>query len=212
MSLKQRLLAFVACLLVVVVAVLSVLSYQRMRTEIIEGVRHELDAAMLGNRNALGNWLAQRKDAVEATASLLVSSGDVLPQLQQGKAAGRFDQLFAGYADKRMVYQLADKHAPEGYDPTARPWYKQAAAAGASIVTEPYLFASTKKLGVTVAIPCCAISSCREWWAGISRWKASSAWYRASSCAAMVMLFWPPAVARSWHIRQRTARSSRWPK
>ncbi|PXX49452.1 methyl-accepting chemotaxis protein [Aquitalea magnusonii] len=153
MSLKQRLLAFVACLLVVVVAVLSVLSYQRMRTEIIEGVRHELDAAMLGNRNALGNWLAQRKDAVEATASLLVSSGDVLPQLQQGKAAGRFDQLFAGYADKRMVYQLADKHAPEGYDPTARPWYKQAAAAGASIVTEPYLFASTKKLGVTVAYP-----------------------------------------------------------
>jgi methyl-accepting chemotaxis protein len=50
-----------------------------------------------------------------------------------------------------MIYQLADKHAPEGYDPTSRPWYKQAASAGGSIVTEPYVFASTKKLGVTVA-------------------------------------------------------------
>jgi len=153
MSLKQRLLAFVAILLVVVITVLAVLSYQRMRGEIIEGVRHELDAAMLGNRNALGNWLAQRKDVVEAAAAALPETGDVLPSLQQGKVAGRFEQLFAGYADKRMIYQLADKHAPEGYDPTARPWYKQAAAAGSSIVTEPYLFASTKKLGVTVAYP-----------------------------------------------------------
>ncbi|WP_287877582.1 methyl-accepting chemotaxis protein [Aquitalea sp.] len=153
MSLKQRLLAFVAILLVVVITVLAVLSYQRMRTEIIEGIRHELDAAMQGSRSALGNWLAQRKDAVEATASALVSNGDILPQLQEGKTAGRFDQLFAGYADKRMIYHLAEKHAPEGYDPTSRPWYKQAASASSGIVTEPYVFASTKKLGVTVAYP-----------------------------------------------------------
>ena len=153
MSLKQRLLAFVALLLVIVITLLAVLSYQRMRAEIIVGVRHELDAAMLGNRSALANWLGQRKDAVEAAATSLLDTGDILPQLQEGKTAGRFDQLFAGYADKRMVYQLADKHAPEGYDPTSRPWYKQAASAGGSIVTEPYVFASTKKLGVTVAHP-----------------------------------------------------------
>jgi methyl-accepting chemotaxis protein len=68
MSLKQRLLAFVALLLVIVITLLAILSYQRMRAEIIVGVRHELDAAMLGNRSALANWLGQRKDAVEATA------------------------------------------------------------------------------------------------------------------------------------------------
>ena len=153
MSLKQRLLTFVALLLVIVITLLALLSYQRMRNEIIEGVVHELDAAMLGNRSALGNWLAQRKDAIEAAAGTLDDRGDIYSQLQQGKLAGRFEQLFVGYADKRMVYHLADKHVPEGYDPTARPWYKQAVASGNSIVTQPYLFASTHKLGVTVAYP-----------------------------------------------------------
>ena len=50
-----------------------------------------------------------------------------------------------------MIYHLADKKPPEGYDPTARPWYKLAAATKESVVSAPYIFASTKKLGITVA-------------------------------------------------------------
>ena len=68
-----------------------------------------------------------------------------------GKEAGKYEQTFAGYADKRMIYHLADKKPPEGYDPTARPWYKLAAATKESVVSAPYIFASTKKLGITVA-------------------------------------------------------------
>jgi signal transduction histidine kinase/CheY-like chemotaxis protein/HPt (histidine-containing phosphotransfer) domain-containing protein len=40
---------------------------------------------------------------------------------------------------------------PDGYDPRARPWYRDAAAGETAIWTAPYVFASTGKLGVTHA-------------------------------------------------------------
>ena len=37
--------------------------------------------------------------------------------------------------------------------PRQRPWYAAAAKAGGMIVTEPYMSASSKKLGITIATP-----------------------------------------------------------
>ncbi len=153
MSLKQRLLAFVAILLLTVIAALSGMAYWQMRAEIVSGVSHEIEAAVQGNREALSRWMAQRRDAIESAAARLPGIEDPIPFLIAGKDAGRFDQLFVGYGDKRMIYHLADKKAADGYDPTARPWYKQASEAKGTVVTAPYISASTKKLGITVARP-----------------------------------------------------------
>ncbi|MCX7951184.1 MAG: cache domain-containing protein, partial [Clostridiales bacterium] len=61
--------------------------------------------------------------------------------------------LFAymGTEDKQMlIYPKTE--LPQGYDPTSRPWYKEAVAnSGKFIVTEPYEHASTKQMVVTVA-------------------------------------------------------------
>ena len=122
MSLKQRLLVFVAVILAAVIAGLSGIAYWQMRTEIVDGVNKEIEAAVKGNREALSRWMAQRYNAIEATAARLSQSAEPIPFLVAGKEAGRFDQTFAGYADKRMIYHLQDKKPPEGYDPTTRPW------------------------------------------------------------------------------------------
>ena len=147
MSLKQRLLAFVVVLLGVVVAALTSLAYQEMREE-----TYEIESAVRGNREAISRWSEQRRDAMSAAAARLNDGAtDPRPFLNTGKDAGRFEQTFAGYADKRMLYNLADKKAAEGYDPTSRPWYKLAVEKRVAIATEPYVFASTKKLGITFA-------------------------------------------------------------
>ncbi len=152
MSLKQRLLAFVVVLLGVVVAALTSLAYQEMREEIVTGVTYEIESAVRGNREAISRWSEQRRDAMSAAAARLNDGAtDPRPFLNTGKDAGRFEQTFAGYADKRMLYNLADKKAAEGYDPTSRPWYKLAVEKRVAIATEPYVFASTKKLGITFA-------------------------------------------------------------
>ena len=112
-------------------------------------------AAIAGNSEALGRWLAQRRDAIQATANRLgdVDASAPYPFLQQGKDAGGFDQTFAGYADKAMRYHTPDKLPADGYDPTARPWYQLATAQKGVAVTAPYAFVEKQKLGVTVASP-----------------------------------------------------------
>ncbi|GAB7128633.1 methyl-accepting chemotaxis protein [Silvimonas sp. JCM 19000] len=153
MSLKTRLLFAVAFLVAVVIAVLSSVAYFRMETEIVAGARNEIQASVRGNSQALSRWFSQHQDAVTAVAAHLGGVAEPIPFLQTGQQAAGFDQLFIGYADKRMIYHKVDKHAPAGYDPTSRTWYKKAAAANAPIVSDPYVFASTKALGVTFAAP-----------------------------------------------------------
>jgi methyl-accepting chemotaxis protein len=66
--------------------------------------------------------------------------------------SGKFITAYFGFADKRYVFSES-RSLPAGYDPTARPWYKQAATAGAAVVTPPYISASDQKLVVTFAVP-----------------------------------------------------------
>jgi methyl-accepting chemotaxis protein len=73
--------------------------------------------------------------------------------LAQAVASGDFRTVYVGYdADKRFV-QVPLQKLPEGYDPTARPWYKAAVAAGKPVVTQPYKNASSGEMTVTFATP-----------------------------------------------------------
>jgi len=59
--------------------------------------------------------------------------------------------VYAGLKDKRM-YLVPEEQLPEGYDPTTRPWYREAVSSpGKVIITKPYPDAVTGKLIVTVA-------------------------------------------------------------
>jgi methyl-accepting chemotaxis protein len=73
--------------------------------------------------------------------------------LAQALASGDFRTVYMGYdADKRFV-QVPLQKMPDGYDPTGRPWYKAAVAAGKPVVTQPYKNASSGEMTVTFAIP-----------------------------------------------------------
>lgn len=64
-----------------------------------------------------------------------------------------FDQrqaYYAAFESKKMVIG-SDVVLPEGYDPTTRPWYKDAVGAGKVIFSEPYVDADTGDLIITVS-------------------------------------------------------------
>ncbi len=42
---------------------------------------------------------------------------------------------------------------PEGYNPVLRPWYRKGYEAGCHAVTDPYIYASINKLGITSVNP-----------------------------------------------------------
>lgn len=153
MSIKSRLMVFMAIMLVSATGFVVTMAYQSLRSQMTQQIESELKTALSGRSQALNFWMKQRKDAIATVAGNIANHDSPYKELQLGKSAGKFDQLFLGFADKRMVYDRSDKKPKEGYDPTSRPWYKLANEHKQVIDTQPYLFASTGALGISIAAP-----------------------------------------------------------
>jgi len=60
-SIKQRLLAFVAFLLLIAVVLLTGLSYSKMQSEIVDGINEELEVSARGYRDDIKRWRTQQQ-------------------------------------------------------------------------------------------------------------------------------------------------------
>jgi methyl-accepting chemotaxis protein len=148
-SLRTRLI--VACVSIVVLSLtaLGAASYLTARRGALANL--DLRMAQLGQSNtrSIDEWVEGKARVVGSLKSALA---DPEPKrfLAQAAGAGGFSKTYIGLADKR---HLSLSVVPAGYDPTARPWYRQAAAAGKPVLTPPYLDVTSAKLVVTFADP-----------------------------------------------------------
>ncbi|OLZ75144.1 methyl-accepting chemotaxis protein, partial [Chromobacterium violaceum] len=150
-SLRVKLIAFIALLLVVLGLVITVLVYTQMRNEIVRGVDNELGGTSKGYSALVSSWYKSKVGVVIA-ANPLVGTPDPRQTLARLSQAGGFDMTYIGTAEHVMI-RSDMKPQPQGYDPVARPWYQQAAASGNPGVSDPYVDFDTKKLVVTFVSP-----------------------------------------------------------
>ncbi len=61
--------------------------------------------------------------------------------------------LYCGTKNSDFIQSNREAAIPEGYDPVQRGWYKQAAEAGRTIVTDPYWDVLTNQMCTTIASP-----------------------------------------------------------
>nr|WP_019366124.1 MULTISPECIES: methyl-accepting chemotaxis protein [Pseudomonas] len=100
-------------------------------------------------------WLDARVKLIESQAQTLTrdSSPAVLAGLLEQKIyTGNFDSTYLGQVDGTYTTR-PERTLPTGYDPRKRPWYNAATTAGSTVLTAPYVFASSGQLGVTIATP-----------------------------------------------------------
>ena len=132
-SLRARLI--VICVLIVAVAmiVLSGANIYTVRSDTLEGISTQTRQLTESYAANITEWVRSKRIITGAMKQALKQS-DVLPIVAAAQEAGSFDDAYIGYPDKRM---LALHPMPAGYDPTARPWYKQAVDAGKPVLTAP---------------------------------------------------------------------------
>ncbi len=147
-SLRARLVATTAGLVLAGLAGLTVVNAIGARQ--LQQLGSQTTALARAHAADIGGWVGQHQQVVHSMAAG-AAAADPLPALRQAEAAGGFDTTYVGHADRRIEFSKP-QDLPPGYDPTARPWYQQAAAAsGQPVLTAPYLDAATKKLVVTFA-------------------------------------------------------------
>jgi methyl-accepting chemotaxis protein len=154
LNIKNKLLFALIALLVVMTSVQLWSSSRTQAEQARKTVDHYAQTVASAQVNYLKYWLDNSASIVSA-AKQVFSKPDVdpIPALMQAKAAGKFDMVYAGTSDGKMLVSNPDWKKPEGYDPSQRPWYQDAKAAGKLAVTAPYEDASSHALMISIAEP-----------------------------------------------------------
>ncbi|MEB2548777.1 methyl-accepting chemotaxis protein [Burkholderia gladioli] len=148
-SLRSRILIISSATVIGALALSGAAAYFTVRANTMETIAQNLDAIAGANTLAIDKWVEAKAQAVKATAED-VEHGD--PQgfvKHMGRASG-FPITTVDWSDKSFFSTTST--AP-GYDPTARPWYKAALAAGTLVVTKPYGDSSTGAPYVSFSAP-----------------------------------------------------------
>ncbi|RKP49056.1 methyl-accepting chemotaxis protein [Trinickia fusca] len=149
-SLRTRIL-IISCATVVGALVLSgAATYATVRANTMQAIEESLAAVASANTLAIDKWAAAKAQAVTAAAET-VEHGDPQGYVKQLSRADGFPITTVGWTDK--TFFSTSGTTPKDYDPTARPWYKTAVAAGKLTVTKPYGDASTGVPYVAFAAP-----------------------------------------------------------
>ena len=150
-SIRTRLIAFCVLIVVIATSLVAAVNLATTRKHMLEQLDRQMNDLATTHTQNIGTWI-QAKLAVVSSLVPAAESADPMPAIKAAERAGEFDMAYIGYADKRALFSQQRKRAAD-YDATQRDWYRRAAAAGAPVITKPYIGASTGKLLITFAAP-----------------------------------------------------------
>ena len=151
-SIRIRILVTCVAIVVAALAVTGIVNYLVARSYNQDSINQNLAAISEGHSLAISDWVTEKSTMVAAITPAQLD-GDATITVTQLKLGGEFSSAYVGYPDKRATFSVGHPPPKSDYDPTARPWYKQAVEAGKLVVTQPYTDYTTHKLVVTFARP-----------------------------------------------------------
>ncbi len=154
LSLRGKLLAASLGVVLLMAALLGIVAFHTLKSRTLDAIQSEAVNYGHAHSVAIGNWLEDRKHAVDALTAVIARDPDtaLVPHLLQTRTSGGFGLTYFGSAQGEMT-----RHDPSlntaNYDPRARPWYQNADKAGKLIVTPPYVSVTMQQMVVTLAEP-----------------------------------------------------------
>jgi len=125
------------------------------RSVLTTSVEESIDSSGKQAAQSIANWLNARVMLTETAANAAGKAADpagITAVLQNDVLVGQFMTTYVG--DEAGTFTMWPQSAmPEGYDPRQRPWYQDAVKANGSVLTEPYIDASTNELIISAATP-----------------------------------------------------------
>ena len=148
-SLRARLIGICGAITTVSLLALALATFLSVRKDAEQSLDQRIGQLTHLHATDLANWVRE-KQRITSSIQQAVGKDEPVPFLLAAKQAGDFDDAYFVYAHGPHVFPHP---MPDGYVGTARPWYKEAAAANKAVVTAPYVDATTGKLTITFAEP-----------------------------------------------------------
>ena len=154
LSLRGKLLAASLGVVLLMAALLGIVAFHTLKSRTLGAIQSEAVNYGHAHSVAIGNWLADRRHAVNALTAVIADNPDatLVPHLLQTRTSGGFGLTYFGSVQGAMT-----RHDPSlntaNYDPRVRPWYQNATKAGKLIVTAPYVSVTMQQMVVTLAEP-----------------------------------------------------------
>lgn len=154
LNFKNKLLISTLSLLLVTCLVLASLALYRLMTETHATLDSQITMMLEQAEESANSWTAAKSAVIRsATKNLPNNQLNIDIPLTLAKDSGEFDLFYVGTPQKDFLQSNPATVQRADYDPTARPWYKQAQQANGLIITQPYPRSSTGELVITVAAP-----------------------------------------------------------
>ncbi|GAB3625572.1 chemotaxis protein [Pandoraea terrae] len=150
-SIRVRILVYSTAIVVACLAIMGAVTYFIVKSDNENTLRQNLKSITNGHALAIDEWIASKAGMVSA-ATNGVQVGDPQFVIKQLQKTGNFQVTTLGLPDK-TAYTSSEAGLPPGFDPTARPWYKEVVQAGKPLVTKPYADIVTGKPMVSFAAP-----------------------------------------------------------
>lgn len=160
-TIKTKLTTAVIIIVAVVMLVSTSIIVGTSSKNLTEHLKKELQFSADKYANSINSWIELQiglNTAAAASLKALPDSSydhDHMQAIVTTESDGRDELLNLYYGTEEKVFIQTDPNAeaPEGYDPTARGWYKAAKAAGTTIVTDPYMDVLIGGMCITIASP-----------------------------------------------------------
>ena len=160
-TIKTKLTTAVIIIVAVVMLVSTSIIVGTSSKNLTEHLKKELQFSADKYANSINSWIELQiglNTAAAASLKALPDSSydhDHMQAIVTTESDGRDEllNLYYGTEEKEFIQTDPNAETPEGYDPTARGWYKAAKAAGTTIVTDPYMDVLIGGMCITIASP-----------------------------------------------------------
>ncbi len=160
-TIKGKLTVAVICIVVIIMLVTTGIIVGVSGNRMTDQLTDELQINAGKYANSINSWIEWEKGLNVAGAAALKALPDAdfdkdhMQKIVTTESEDRPEllNLYFGTEDKLFVQTDPEAETPEGYDPTARGWYKAAKAAGTTIVTDPYMDVLIGGMCITIASP-----------------------------------------------------------
>ncbi|MGF1689344.1 methyl-accepting chemotaxis protein [Photobacterium japonica] len=149
---KHKLCLTFACIILVISAIQTWLASDRLTADAEQSTQRlvaSLNNAALAN---ISHWLENKAMITQSVIPAFDHQAAPIDALAQTMHAGEFDLVYVGLHSGDVILSKQISF-PDDYDARERPWYQKAKAENRTIITSPYIDASSNQLVVTLARP-----------------------------------------------------------